>query len=343
HAARLLLMPDLISHYLTGRSVAEVTMASTTGLLDARTRRWSPETIDDLTRLYGLPLGRVLPDLVEPGTVLGPVDRSVVDSAAQVVAVGGHDTASAIVSVPATGGDFAYISSGTWSLVGLELDEPVLTADSSRANFTNELGVDDTVRYLKNVMGLWVLTESMRAWSDAGSDATLAGLLAEAAHLPPLVTVVDMADQRLIPPGDMPSRLAAMAAETGQPVPETPGEFTRCILDSLALAYRSAIADACRLAGRRVEVVHVVGGGSQNALLCRLTAEAVGLPVVAGPAEGTALGNLLVQARALGVLSGDLTELRRVAAESSSLLTYVPGGLGLPQTRWDEAHRRIHP
>ena len=340
-ARTLLLMPDLISHHLTGRRVAEVTMASTTGLLDARTRDWSTRTIANLTGLYGLPLDLVLPDLVEPGTILGPVDRSVVDSGAQVVAVGGHDTASAIVAVPATDSDFAYISSGTWSLVGLELDHPVLTEASAQANFTNELGVDGTVRYLKNVMGLWVLTESIHEWTRQGLDVRLVDLLAEASGLPPLVTVVDMADQRLIPPGDMPGRLAAMAAETGQPVPRTPGEFTRCILDSLALAYRTAIREACSLAGRTVDVVHVVGGGSQNTLLCRLTAEATRLPVVAGPAEGTALGNLLVQARALKALTGGLADLRGVAAASSSLVRYAPGDLGLSQSLWDAAALRL--
>ena len=335
---QVLLLPDLIGHWFTGVGVAEVTIASTTGLLDVATRRWSAETIADVSRLYGLPLERVLPALVEPGTVGAPALR--LAKPVPVISVGGHDTASAVVTVPTTTDRFAYISSGTWSLVGLELDAPVLTEESRQLNFTNELGLDGTVRYLKNVMGLWVFSESIRTWEKTTPAVPLTDRCTAAGKLPPLACVVDMNDERLLPPGDMPGRLAAMATETGQAVPRTQDEYARCIIDSLALTYRVAIRDACHMAGRDIEVVHIVGGGSQNELLCQLTAEATGLPVVAGPVEGTAMGNLLVQARAMGALSGGLAELRQVARASSELKRYTPGVLGISQQQWADAERR---
>lgn len=335
---QVLMLPDLIGHWFTGVGVAEVTIASTTGLLDVATRRWSAETIADVSRLYGLPLERVLPALVEPGTVGAPALR--LAKPVPVISVGGHDTASAVVTVPTTTDRFAYISSGTWSLVGLELDAPVLTEESRQLNFTNELGLDGTVRYLKNVMGLWVFSESIRTWEKTTPAVPLTDRCAAAGKLPPLACVVDMNDERLLPPGDMPGRLAAMATETGQAVPRTQDEYARCIIDSLALTYRVAIRDACHMAGRDIEVIHIVGGGSQNELLCQLTAEATGLPVVAGPVEGTAMGNLLVQARAMGALSGGLAELRQVARASSELKRYSPGVLGISQQQWADAERR---
>ncbi len=335
---KVLLLPDLIGHHFTGVSVAEVTIASTTGLLDVATRRWCPQTVDEVSRLYGLPLERVLPQIVEPGTVGAPAVR--LAEPVPVVSVGGHDTASAVVTVPTTTDRFAYISSGTWSLVGLELDAPVLTEASRRLNFTNELGLDGTVRYLKNVMGLWVFSESIRTWERTTPAVPLPQRVAAAATMPPLACVLDMNDERLLPPGDMPARLSAMAVETGQVPPGTQDELTRCIIDSLALTYRVAIRDACEMAGRDIEVVHIVGGGSQNQLLCQLTAEATGLPVVAGPTEGTAMGNLLVQARAMGALTGGLTELRQVARESSLLTRYTPGVLRISQQQWADAERR---
>jgi rhamnulokinase len=335
---QVLMLPDLIGHWFTGVGVAEATIASTTGLLDVATRRWSAETIADVSRLYGLPLERVLPALVEPGTVGAPALR--LAKPVPVISVGGHDTASAVVTVPTTTDRFAYISSGTWSLVGLELDAPVLTEESRQLNFTNELGLDGTVRYLKNVMGLWVFSESIRTWEKTTPAVPLTDRVAAAGRLSPLACVVDMNDERLIPPGDMPARLAAIATETGQKVPRTQDEYARCIIDSLALTYRVAIRDACHMAGRDIEVIHIVGGGSQNELLCQLTAEATGLPVVAGPVEGTAMGNLLVQARAMGALSGGLAELRQVARASSELKRYTPGVLGISQQQWADAERR---
>ncbi|MEE6274337.1 rhamnulokinase family protein [Georgenia sp. MJ206] len=343
-ARSLLLVPDLLGYWLTGAQVAEVTNASTTGLLDVRARTWSATTAADLEREFAVPVTRLLPELVEPGAVIGQLRPAVADavgaSGAPLIAVGSHDTASAVVAVPAAEGDFAYISSGTWSLVGLELADPVLSEGARAANFTNELGVDRTVRFLRNVMGLWVLQECLRTWRERGEPADLVELLAAARDVPALRCVVDIDDPAFLPPGDMTERIAQAAGRTGQRPPGSRAETVRCILDSLALAYRRAVDEAAGLAGRDVRVIHVVGGGARNALLCQLTADATGLPVVAGPAEGAALGNLLVQARATGALAGDLGRLREVAAASSEVRRYEPvpdGGA------WERAHRTLWP
>jgi rhamnulokinase len=341
--ATVLLMPDLMSYWLSGRKVAEATMASTTGLLDVAQRVWSTTTCTHLAERYGVPLPRVLPELVEPGAVLGVTLDGLFSKPLQVVAVGGHDTASAVAAIPAGDTAFAFISSGTWSLVGLELEAPVLSDASREADFTNELGIDGTVRYLKNVMGLWVLSESIRSWRAAGLSVELMPLLEAAASRPGLDCVFDMTDERLLPPGDMPARLRQLAAETGQQLAADPATVCRAILDSLALAYRRAITRACELAGREVSVVHIVGGGCQNTLLCQLTAEATGLRVVAGPAEATALGNLLVQARACGALSPGRMALREVAIASSEITTYLPGVIPHGRDEWVEAERRAYP
>jgi len=341
--ATSLFLPDLFTYWLSGARNAELTIASTSGLLDVAGRRWSEVTLDYLRDHYRLDLARILPPIVEPGSVVGEVHPEILPTHTSVVAVGSHDTASAIAAVPAATRNFAYISSGTWSLVGLELDHPILSEESRQADFTNELGIDGTVRYLRNVMGLWVLTESQRHWEKQGLESNLLTLLHAAGNLPALTTVVDMEDSRLLPPGDMPSRLAQMAAETGQPVPANPAEFTRCVLDSLALNYRRVIRQAARLANAEIEVVHIVGGGCRNRLLNQLTAEATGLPVVTGPAEGTALGNLLVQARSMGAITGDLMALREISRASCELQTYTPGQIRLTQTDWDMAERRAFP
>ncbi|MFV0406055.1 MAG: rhamnulokinase [Propioniciclava sp.] len=339
----ILLTPDLFNFWLSGQRAAEVTIASTTGLLDVAARQWSEPTCAHLAAHHGVPVPRILPELVEPGTILGESASGVLEGAVPVITVGSHDTASAVVSVPAETSRFAFISSGTWSLVGLELDRPVLTEASQTMDFTNELGVDGTVRYLKNVMGLWVLSEAIRIWREAGRHLDLDRLLAEAARATPLVCVVDIDDERLFPPGDMPARLQQLAAETGQHLEGDPVAVTRCILDSLALAYRRTIRAACELAGRDVDVVHIVGGGCQNTLLCQLTANATGLPVVAGPAEGTALGSLLIQARAVGALAGDLRALRQVVSNSAEVVAYVPGAEGPEAPAWLAAEQRIRP
>lgn len=319
--ARALLLPDLLGYWLTGRQRTEITNASTTGLLDATTRQWSSEIFDALA----IP-GDVFPPLIEPGEILGPVrvdiaERTGLSPSVSVVAVGSHDTASAVAAVPMRTAGAAYISSGTWSLVGVEIDRPVLSEASRAANFTNEGGVDGRVRYLHNVMGLWLLSESIQSWTEDGQTVDLTRLLADAAALSGPVGTFDTADPSLLPPGDMAGRIAALA---GDPVPRSPAEVTRSICESLAAAYAEALDDAERLSGRRIEVVHVVGGGSQNALLNQLAADRCGRPVLAGPVEATAIGNLLVQARTAGLVEDTLEDLRGLVAKSFSPASYEP-------------------
>lgn len=323
-AERLLLVPDLIGHWLTGAHVAEATNASTTGLLDVHTQQWS----SSLCELVGVRPG-LLPPLVSPGERIGTLLPAVaaetgLDAATPVTAVGSHDTASAVVAVPMDSATAAYVSLGTWGLVGVELDRPVLTEQARLAGFTNELGVDGRVRCLRNVMGLWLLSECIRTWRTAGRPADLPALLEAAAGLPAGGPVFDVADPRLLPPGDMPARVLACVEERGGRPPGDEVAVVRCVVDSLALALAEAVRDAERLAGHPLQVVHVVGGGSLNTLLCQLTADAVGLPVVAGPVEATALGNVLVQARAAGVVRGTLEDLRALVRSTQTLRRVEP-------------------
>jgi rhamnulokinase len=324
-AERLLMIPDLLAYWLTGEIGAEYTNASTTGLLDVRTREWSSSLISEL----GL-REKLLPPVRHPGDLIGHYVGP--DGArTPVVAVGSHDTASAVVAVPAQGTDFAYISCGTWSLVGLELDAPVLSEDSRAADFTNEGGVDGTIRYLRNVMGLWPLQECLREWDSPD----LPSLLAAAAEAPALAHVVDLDDPVFLPPGDMERRLreaAGLPAGTDRPT------IVRCILDSLALAQRRALRQAQELAGREVSVVHLVGGGALNELLCQLTADACGLPVLAGPVEATAIGNLLVQARTAGVVEPGLDAMRALVRETQRIVRYTPVESG---GAWESAAARL--
>ncbi len=316
-----LMIPDLIAYWLTGIAASERTNASTTGLLDVTTRAWSTDLLDRLR----LPRD-IFADLIDPGSTLGPLLPSVateIGGQVPVVSVGSHDTASAVVGVPATDDDFAYVSCGTWALVGVELDTPVLTEASRAANFTNEGGLDGRTRYLKNIMGLWLQSESVRTWERDGDRVDLPALIAAATALPG-GSVFDANDPRLLAPGDMPARIARCCAEAGQPVPQTPAEFVRAINESLAAAFARAVRDAAELSGRTVRTIHIVGGGSQNALLCQLTADRSGLPVIAGPTEATALGNVVVQARTTGLLSGSLESLRSVIAASVTLQRYTP-------------------
>ncbi|NEM92505.1 rhamnulokinase [Galbitalea soli] len=321
-ADSFLLVPDLLRFWLTGELRAEATNASTTGLLDVSSHGWDLELADRLG------LARTLfPRLVQPGerdaVVLAGGDRAAF-AGVPVTAVGSHDTASAVVAVPATGADFAYISCGTWGLVGVELDHPVLTEASRAANFTNEGGVDGRVRFLHNVMGLWLLSETVREWEAEGSSIHLPSLLAEAAAVTAAVPVFDADDPVFLAPGDMPGRIAGWLRSHGLPVPASRAEFVRCIIESLAEAFAHAVHTAAELSGTRVGVVHIVGGGSLNALLCQLTADRTGLPVLAGPVEATAIGNVLVQARALGVVAGDLESLRAVVAAAFPPVRYAP-------------------
>jgi rhamnulokinase len=323
-AERFLLVPDLINFWLGGTEVAERTNASTTGLLGVETGRWD----NDLIGRLHLP-GSIFPELVDAGTSLGGLSRHVVAELGGgerigLNTVGSHDTASAVVGVPAATPDFAYISCGTWGLVGVELDAPVLSEASRLANFTNEGGVDGRIRYLHNVMGLWLLSESVRTWEAEGTPIHLPGLLAAAATVSGPVAVFDTNDPRFLGPGDMPARIAGWCGERGVAAPQTRPEFVRSILESLADAFAKAVQTATELSGKTVRVIHIVGGGSQNELLCQLTADASGLEVLAGPVEATAIGNILVQARAQGLLTGSLESLRALVARSFEQKSYQP-------------------
>jgi rhamnulokinase len=322
-AETLLLVPDLINYWLTGERASEYTNATTTQLIDLETGGWSQELLEKLdlpSRLFG--------PIVSPGTELGPVLPEMAEEvgALPVFAVASHDTASAVVGVPAQADDFAYISSGTWSLVGVETRKPVVTPEAMEANFTNEGGFGGRTRFLKNVMGLWILQECRRQWARDGSKYSYEELahLAEEAPSGPLV---DPDHHAFLAPGDMASRVRAFCERTGQTPPEEPAAIARCVFESLALKYASAIEQAQSLTGRNVGSINVVGGGSQNALLCQLTADASGLPMVAGPVEATAMGNVMVQAFAQSRV-GSLEEIRSVVGGSFEASTYEPGGDG---------------
>ncbi|GAA3652401.1 rhamnulokinase [Microbacterium marinilacus] len=324
----MLLIPDLVGWLLTGQRVAERTNASTTGLLDVRTREWDV----DLAGRIGVSAS-ILPPLVDPGAEVGELLPHVLQElGAQdtggrtpVVAVGSHDTASAVVAVPMRADRAAYISCGTWGLVGVETERPVLTDAAREANFTNEGGVDGRVRFLHNVMGLWLLSESVRAWeSESGDSIDLPDLLAQAAAVEGPVGVFDANDPVFMPPGGMPERIAAWLRERGQPVPASRAEFARSIVESLAEAFARAVATASELSGVPVETIHVVGGGALNELLCQRLADRSGLEVLAGPVEATAIGNLLVQARAAGLVTGDLDALRAAVAAAFEPRRHVP-------------------
>ncbi|HET8958274.1 MAG TPA: rhamnulokinase family protein [Microcella sp.] len=326
-ADRMLLIPDLVTFWLTGRQVTEVTNASTTGLLDPHTRQWNDALIEQL----GLPRSLFAP-LVTPGDDLGPLLPEIVaevgaPSGVRVTAVGSHDTASAVVAVPMVDDGAAYISCGTWGLVGLELDEPILTAEARDANITNEGGVDGRVRFLRNVTGLWLLSETIRQWEAQGSRIDLPTLLADATAVTESVPIFAANDPRLLAPGRMASRIAELIAETGRPFPASQAAFTRAIIASLAQAFADTLTVVARTAGRDIEMIHLVGGGSLNALLCQLLAERTGLTVTAGPAEATAMGNVLVQARAVGsgVTGATLDELRQLVTRTVVPVVFHPG------------------
>jgi rhamnulokinase len=337
-AGTLLMMPDLIGYWLTGEKACEYTDATTTQLYDANAGEWAWELI----RAMGLPL-RLFPEIVAPGTLLGPVLAEVaretgVGEELPVTAVASHDTASAVVAVPAEDENFAYISSGTWSLVGVEMPEPAIAPEGMQANFTNEGGFGGTTRFLKNVMGLWLLQECRRTWGREGNHYSYEDLRRLAEALPAAGSLLDPDHPAFLPPGDMPGRIRRFCEETGQSQPEEPGEVVRCVLDSLALKYRWVLERAEEITGRRAAVIHIVGGGVQNTLLCQLTADATRRPVRAGPVEATALGNLMVQAYARGYL-GSLGEMRAAVRNSRvGVREYQPGGR---RDEWEDAYERL--
>ena len=333
-AHRLLFTPDLLNYFLTGRQQCEYTIATTSQLLNATDRTWDSRIFQALE----LPESLML-EITSPGNVLGPLSPSVQAATRAgpipVVAVAGHDTGSAVAAVPTDSDDFAYVSSGTWSLVGIETRTPCIGDRAREANLTNEGGVDGTYRVLKNVMGLWLLEGCMRAWEDEGIQG-YAELLARADAAQPFLALVNPDDPCFLNPQEMPSALSGALSRIGQPVPETKGGMVRCILESLALATRRVLDQLREVSGRKIGCLHIIGGGTRNELLCRFTADATGLEVLAGPAEATAVGNLLMQAMAAGRL-GTLSELRSMVRRSFPIKHYEPRD----RARWDDVYERF--
>lgn len=332
-AESLLLIPDLLGYWLTGQKAAEYTNATTTQFFDARNGGWAT----DLLTTLGLPTAP-LPPIVAPGTVLGVLMPEVraalgLPAATPFIATATHDTASAVAAIPDLDESSAYISSGTWSLVGVELPAPILTEAARARDFTNEGGVAGTIRFLKNVGGLWLLQECQRSWERGGQVLAWPEIVALAETAPPLRSFVDPDAPAFLNPADMPTAIREHCRRTGQPIPEGVGALARCCLESLALKYRWTIEAIEVLTGRTIETIRIVGGGSQNAFLCQLTADACGRTVVAGPTEATSLGNCLVQALARGLLP-DLAAGRRAIAASIEQRTYSPGERAL----WDSAY-----
>jgi rhamnulokinase len=322
-ARTLLFMPDLLNYWLTGVARAELTIASTSQFYDPRRKTWAV----DLFERLGLPT-HVLPEIVSPGTLLGPLLGPVAEQAGlcavPVYATGCHDTASAVAAVPAEGSNWCYISSGTWSLMGAELDHPIINDQVLAQNLTNEIGAAGKVRFLKNIAGLWLLQECRRAWALDGAEFTYDELVRLAGGAQPFRSVID--PDAFLEPGDIPRKIVEHCRDTGQTPPETPGEFTRTILESLARRYKQVLESLESLAGRRFDVIHIVGGGSRNALLNQLVADATKRTVIAGPSEATAIGNVLIQAIGAGELSG-LDEARAVVRRSFGVEAYHNIGL----------------
>jgi rhamnulokinase len=321
-AHKLLFMPDLLNYFLTGVECSETTIASTSQFYNPADKRFATEML----RKLGITAG-FLGTLVDPGAHLGPIlpniaDRCGLEQDTQVFAVGGHDTASAVAAVPTSGGNnWCYISSGTWSLMGVELDAPVINEQSRIANFTNEVGVAGKIRFLKNIAGLWLIQECRRAWAKQGKDYSYGELMALAAAAKPIESVIDT--DSFHAPGRHPERIQQHCRATGQAVPDDPGSICRVILQSLAARYREVLESIESLTGRSIEVIHIVGGGSQNRLLNQLAANVTGRLVVAGPTEATAAGNALTQALGAGDIAS-LDDLRDVVKNSFSVETFRP-------------------
>ena len=335
-AERMLNIPDLLNYFLTGNMANEYTILSTGALLDAAKRDYA----FDLTDQLGIPR-RLFGNIVQPGYRVGKLLPQVLGETgktdAEVITVASHDTASAVIAVPTQEKDFIYISSGTWSLMGTELPEPLINAQSQAMNFTNEGGAMKTIRFLKNIMGLWLIQESRRQWRREGNEYSFAQMEAWAKECKPLCSFINPDDASFATPGNMPERVREYCRRTGQHVPETVGEVVRCIYESLALKYRKTAESIETLMGRKAKVIHVVGGGTKDRFLSQMTADACGIPVAAGPEEATAIGNLMMQAIAAGEVAG-LSEARAVVSASFELKRYEPS---TDRDMWDEAYARF--
>jgi rhamnulokinase len=339
-AESLLMIPDLFNWLLTGVKANETTDASTTQFFNPKTRGWASALIER----FGLPT-KIFGQLIQPGTNLGPLRPEVAAATGlpntSVVAPGTHDTASAVMAVPAASKsgerpDWCYISSGTWSLMGVELASPIVTDKCLALNFTNEGGVGGTTRLLKNICGLWLVQECRRIWKDAGTNYSWDELTQAAAASKPLVSLIDTGDASFHAPKEMPEAIRAFCGKSGQTVPDSPGAIICCALESLALTYRRALEALEELVGRRIETIHVVGGGTQNRQLCQMTADACNRRVVAGPVEATAIGNVMMQAIAAGEV-GSIVQAREIVRQSFPVEEYQP----CDSAAWDEAYTRF--
>ena len=332
---RLLFMADLFTYFLCGKAVGEYTLASTSQMMDMKTGEWSKPIFDQLS----LPMG-IMPEIVMPGAVVGELTDAVAKEIGceriPVIAVGSHDTASAVLGVPARGGKWAYLSSGTWSLMGVELPKAIVNDKTFQYEFTNEGGVENTIRLLKNIMGLWLIQECKRQWQREGQDLSYAELTQMAAKAKPFFGYIDCDNSDFLAPGDMPSRINKCLADTGQQPTQDRGQMLRLTLESLALKYRSVLNAIEDVTGDRIEVLHIVGGGIQNELLCQFTADATGRKVITGPIEATASGNILMQAKATGQIEST-AEAREIIRNSFEMKEYQPQDTA----HWEQQYKKF--
>ncbi len=333
NADKLLFMPDLFNYFLTGEKKCEYTIASTSQMFDSKTHTWSVDMLDKM----GIPTN-LFADVVYPGEKIGVLKAELAEELGvdqiPVVAVASHDTGSAVASVPVDKGeDFVYISSGTWSLMGVELDEPMITEDALNYNFTNEGGVNKTIRFLKNIMGLWLIQESRRQWDREGTLLSFDELEKQAKEATPFASLIDPDYHKFQTPGNMPKRIREYCEKTGQKVPETKGEIVRCIAESLAFKYRQVVEGMEDVTGKKYDVINIVGGGIKDKMICSFTANATGRKVSTGPVEATSIGNVIVQGMAMGAIR-DLDEGRKVVKNSFPIDVYEPQDT----EKWNEAY-----
>ena len=334
-AKKLIFMADLVSYYLCGRAYAEYSLASTSQLMDMRTGQWSKGIFEKL----GLPI-EIMPEVVQPGTIVGKLKAELCKEfecePINIITVGSHDTADAVAAVPAQSEQWAYLSSGTWSLMGVETPEAIINDKSLKYSFTNEGGIENTIRFLKNITGLWLVQECRRQWNRDGADLSYADLSDMAEEAEAFAGYIDPDYIGFLSPGDMPARVNNFIAETGQKIIDDKGQMIRVILESLAVKYRSVAEAIEDITGEAIEILHIVGGGIRNELLCQFAANAIGKKVIAGPIEATATGNILMQAKAAGQIKS-LGELREVVRNSFELKEYQPRDSKL----WDGHYEKI--
>jgi rhamnulokinase len=334
-ADKLLFMADLFSYFLCGRPFGEYTLASTSQMMDMKTGRWSKAIFKELS----LPL-EIMPHVTRPGTVVGELTPEVAKEIGcgriPLIAIGSHDTASAVLGVPGQGDRWAYLSSGTWSLMGVEIPQAIVNDKTFAYEFTNEGGVENTIRLLKNIMGLWLVQECKRQWQREGQDLSYGELAKMAAGAKPFFGYVNCDNSDFLAPGDMPARINKCLSETGQKPTQDKGQMVRLVLESLALKYRSVLSAIEDVTGKSIETLHIVGGGIQNELLCQFTADATGRKVATGPIEATASGNILMQAKAAGQLKS-IDEARQVVRDSFEMKEYQPQNVSL----WDQQYRQF--